>query len=286
MTVLEKFFEKAEDSENSVALQVLFSEPMKLQEGALAGSLRAYAPEMADAICELDAELSAKGTPVGIITWGAHVIRLIGFNAPMPTDAVERCLQPAHFGQDLKAQARAHQAHLLLYYAGEDSDPLAQYVALAAVAGALHLHNGLLVLNETARTAFPCVALFKMQGDRLDLLATMPLLMLYCGFVKIDVEGVQGTWMRTFGNHVFDLPDLALLAKGHGEGQTTFDMFCNLLGYLRSSGARFEPGHTAQLGQDRFLKFRAPEKSEYWLEGRAPVLVLEVISQKEINPRH
>jgi Domain of unknown function (DUF4261) len=286
MSTLEKFLAKTGAApDNSAALQVLFSERMKLHAEAVTGSLRAYAPEMAEAVCELDAELSAQGSPVGIVTWGPHTIRLVGFDAPMPTQAVEQCLQPAHFGQDLKAQARAHQSHLLLYYAGQAADPLAQYVALAAVSAALHMHGALIVLNETAHTAFPCVALFKVQGNRTELLASMPLLMLYAGFVKIDVEGQRGTWMRTFGNHVFGLPDLALLGKSHAEGQSTFDMFSNLLGYLRSSGATFEPGHTAQIGEGKYLKFRAPEAAEYWLQGQAPVLVLEVISKSDINKR-
>ena len=39
--------------------------------------------------------------------------------------------------QDLKQQVRASRSHVILYYAGHEANPLDQYVALAAVAGAL-----------------------------------------------------------------------------------------------------------------------------------------------------
>ena len=291
MSVIEKFFAAAGVRSaalvNAAGLQVLLAESSELSASAITASLRDYDPSMAAATCELDAELAKAGTPLGIIAWGEHAIRLIGFDVPMPAEVVEKCVQPAHFGPDLKAQARAHKSHLLLYYAGASTGtstgPLQQYVALAAVAGVLHAHGAIVALNEVARTAFPCVALLKVQGYKLALLESMPLLLLYCGFVKMDIQDLPGTWMRTFGNHLFGLPDMALLAKSHAEGQATFDLFCNLLGYLRSSGQSFAPGHTAQIGEDRFIKIRAAESNEYWLESPGLMLVLEVISKREIN---
>jgi hypothetical protein len=287
MSVLEKFFPKgtttSQGHEPAAALQLLFTSPLQLDAGKLQSSLRAYDPQLATAVCELDAELSARGTPIGVIYWREHTVRLIGFDAPMPSSAVESCLQPAHFGPELKAQSRAHKAHVLLNYVGDSKGPLDQYVAVAAVAAAMHNHGALVVLNEGSHTAFPAAALAQVKGSRLALLETMPLLMLYCGFVKFDIEGTPGTWMRTYGNPVFKLPDLALLAKGHEEGQATFDMFCNVMNYLRNSGATFDAGHTMQLGEDRYLKVRAPVKEEYWLDGPGPVLVLEIISKAQIN---
>ncbi len=238
---------------------------------------------MAAATCELDAEATAQGTPFGLVGWGAHAVRVVGFDNPMPPAVVELCVQPAHFGAELKAQARAHESHVLLYYAGQDPDPLNQYVSLAAVAGALAKVGALVVLNEAGHTAFPAAALAEIKGDRLALLMSMPIPILYSGFVKLDVEGVTGTWMRTFGNHLLGLPDFAHLAKGHHEGQETFDLICNLLGYLRSSGATFAPGHTTQVGADMFLKFRLPQPSEYFLDNPEPLLVLEKITKGAIN---
>jgi Domain of unknown function (DUF4261) len=289
MTVLERmsihtrFFGKRDDDQRKVALGLLCDGPLRLDAEAITQTLRAFHPSMANATCEIDAGTQAQGTPIGLVRWGEHVISFLGFDTPMPAPVVERCLQPAHFGQELKARARAHASHVLMYYTGNEKDVHGQYVALAAAAGVLSVHGAIVVVNETGHTAFPCSALREIQGDRLELLEEMPLLMLYAGFVKFDVEGLGGTWMRTFGNPVLGLPDFAMLTKGHHEGQATFDRFENLLSYLRASGATFAPGHTMQIGEGQFLKVRAPEEHEYFLESEGQMLVLETISKDEIN---
>ena len=254
------------------SLQLLFSDSRNLEATAVVRSLRDYHPTMAAATFEQ-----------GVIEWDAHRVRLARFDAQMPPDLVELCLAPAHFGPELKARARAHQSHALLYYAGTDDDPLNQYVVLAAACASLAKLGAIVILNEAGHTAFPAAALAEIKGDRLALLMSMPIPMLYSGFVKLEVEGVSGTWMRTFGNHLLGLPDFAHLAQGHHEGQATFDLICNLLSYLRSSGATFAPGHTTQVGEDTFLKFRAPQASEYFLENPGPLLVLEKVSKGAIN---
>ncbi len=283
MSVIDRFMETAGEARDGRALQLLFGQRTVLDPAAVQKSLRAFHPSMAAATCEIDAATAAQGTPVGLLSWGEHVVRIVGFDVPMPTDVVEKCLQPAHLAADKKAEARAHQAHLLLYYVGKEKDPLEQYVVLAAASAALSQHGATFILNEDGHTAFPAAALAGMTGDAMKLLRTLPIPILYSGFVKFDVEGVNGTWMRTFGNHLLGLPDLAYLAPGHHEGQSTFDLFCNLLSYLRSSGATFAEGHTTQVGESSFLRFRAPVKSEYFLENPKPLLVLEKIAKADIN---
>ncbi|KAG0777054.1 hypothetical protein G6F22_012136 [Rhizopus arrhizus] len=107
--------------------------------------------------------------------------------------------------------------------------------------------------------------------------------MLYCGFVKYEVEGVDGVWMRTYGGDAFGLPDFAALARGHHEGETYSNMFNNIMGYLRESGAELGAGHTMQIGENAFMKLRDPAKEEYYLDGPGQVLVAEIITADEIN---
>lgn len=285
MSVIDRFMETAGEARDGRALQLLFGQRTVLDPAAIQRSLRAFHPSMAAATCEIDVATAAQGTPIGLLSWGEHVVRLVGFDVPMPAEVVEECLRPSHFGAEKKDEARAHQAHALLYYVGKEKDPLEQYVVLAAASAALSQHGATFILNESGHTAFPAQALAGLKGDAIALLRTLPIPVLYSGFVKFDVEGVKGTWMRTFGNHLLGLPDFAHLAAGHHEGQSTFDMFCNLLSYLRSSGATFAEGHTTQIGESSFLRFRAPVQSEYFLENPKPLLVLEKISQTDINRR-
>jgi hypothetical protein len=266
-----------------LSLLLLFESPLKLDPAAVTRSLRKYHSSMSRASCELEPQTSADGTLIGLLGWGDHVVQLVGFSAPMPEKVVECCVEPAHYGAELKQRARAHRAHLIMYYAGHEDEPLEQYVALAAAAGALAPIGALLVVNEAAHTSFPAAALAAGEEDTMELLHSLPIPILYSGFVKYEVQSVNGVWMRTYGSHLLGLPDLAHLAKGHHEGEETFQLFSNLLSYLRDSGAQFAEGHTMEIGADLFVRARLPEKEEYFLENEGQLFVLEKIGRAEIN---
>jgi hypothetical protein len=286
MSVLSQFFDRTGRSpEGALSLQVLFARPPSFDPAALTRALRSASPELADAVVELDAGLAAKGHTRGVVRWGGQVVRFVGFGVAMPAPVVEHCVAPAHYGQELKAQARAHRAHLLLYHDDARLPPLERYVALAAVAGALGQAGGVVVLNESAHTSFPAAALAPgaVEGDQLQTLRDLPLLILYCGFVKGQVPDQPGVWMRTYGCHLFELPDLAMHTAGHHQGQETFDLFGNLLGYLQKSGARFGVGHTMQVGPDTYLRLRGARPEEEFLHSEGELFVAERIGADQIN---
>jgi hypothetical protein len=221
-----------------------------------------------------------------LIGWGKHVVRLIGFDAPYPQDSLEACVAPAAYPAQVKDEVRAHTSHIILYYAGFDENPLEQYVALAAVAGALAGFGALAVLNEHAHTSLPAgiLAPDSLGSESLELLRSLPLNALYCGFVKYEVQDVLGVWMRTYGGDLFGLPDFAVLASGHEEGQRYADIFNNIMGYMMESGAELAAGHTMQIGESSYMKLREPAEAEYFLDGPGKVLVAEVITEAQINP--
>ncbi len=272
--------------ENPLSLQVLFAGPLALAGPGVTRSLRAYHRDMAGAVCEFEPATAAQGTPLGLIGWGQHVVKLVGFNVPMPPAVVELCVQPAHYKPELKEQARAHQANALLYYAGYEESAYEQYVALAAVAGALAEHGAVMVLNESAHMSFPARALARSEAEAdevvMELLHGL-LLHLYCGFVKCQVRDVPGVWMRTYGGHLLGLPDLAYHAEGHHQGQETFNIFQSVLGYVLNSGAALGAGHTMQVGPDVFMRLRAPTEEEAFLDSEGELLVAEMIPADQIN---
>jgi Domain of unknown function (DUF4261) len=273
------------DIKRPLSLQVLFPGAFRLDSGQLVGALRSYHHSMSEAQCEIDPELIREGKVLGMVGWDKHVIQLVGFDTPYPAAPFEACVAPSHYSQELKQRARSHKAHLILYYAGHEPSAFEQYVALAATAGALARLGAIVVLNESAHTSFPAAALSgsDSESDIMELLRAFPLSILYCGFVKHEVEGISGVWMRTYGAPLLDLPDLAAHAIGHEEGQRYFDIFENIFGYLRESGARLAAGHTMQIGEEEYLRFRAPSENEGFLQSDAQLLVVEVISANEIN---
>jgi hypothetical protein len=298
MSMFSRFFGKKDEAEdfasrlvanpqleNPLSLQILFSAGPALNPEQLAEALRTYHPSMARARCELDERLNQEGKVFGLAGWGKHVIQFVGFDVPMPAAAVEACVAPSHYPEPLKARARAHTGHVILYYAGYDPSPLEQYVALAAVAGVLSRFGAIVVLNESAHTSLPAAVLSgaEVEGDTWELLRALPLPVLYCGFVKYNVEGVAGVWMRTYGAHQLGLPDLAILATSHQEGQKFFDLFDNILGYLRESGSVLAAGHTMEAGEDVYLRFREPTPAEPFLESQGELLVAEIVGADEMN---
>lgn len=267
------------------SLQVLFPDLPSLDTASLTAELRRFHPSLKSARFDIEPEAAAKGTPIGQAVWGKHTIDIVGFDVPMPAPSVEATVQPAHYGSDLKTRARAHRAHLILYHNGVETSPLERYVALAVIVGVLAKRGAIVVLNEAASTSFPAEALNGAEGgeDSLEILRTLPLLVLYCGFVKYDVAGTNGTWMRTFGCHLFKLPDFAYFATGHDQGEFIFGLFTSLHDYLRESGKQFLPGHTMQVGDDLFARVRKPVADEYFLESKGELLVIELISEAETN---
>ena len=59
--------------------------------------------------------------------------------------------------------------------------------------------------------------------------------------------------------------------------------FGHILNYLQESGARFEPGHTMQLEEEAYFRFRLPKRKEHFLESEGEMFVLERIRAEEIN---
>lgn len=297
VSLLDRFFGKSGEAvdteplvanpsiEGTLGLQVLFPEARPLDDAVLTRALKTFDKSMARARCEIDDEISRDGRVFGLAGWGKHVIRMLGFDVPMPAAAVERCVAPAHYPAEIKQRARAHRAHVMLYYAGYDPSPLEQYVALSAVAAALGRNGALVVLNEVAQTSLPTSMLSDIgaTGKAIEMLRALPLPFLYCGFVKHEVEGVRGVWMRTYGAAGLGLPDFAAHASGHHEAQRHFDAFDNVLRYLLDSGAKVGRAHTMQIGAGDYMRLRAPKLSESFLVPDGELFVIETIGPEEIN---
>lgn len=293
MTFLERFLghappiagELAADPacEHGPAFVVLFTADLPADATALAADLRGLHSETASGSFELHAGTGEEAL-LGLAGWGPHVVQLLGYAEPAPTELLERCVHPSPLRHELKLQAAGHRTHAILVYKGHSRDPLEQHVALAAVASVLATAGASTVINEAGRTAFPAVAL-RTDGEGLDTLRflhDLPLLMLYAGFVRYEVPGLRGVWMRTRGCPALGLPDLAFRAASHEQGEEVFDLFTEVLGYLRESGKSLGVGHTMQMGADLFLTLRAPTELEYFLDSPGELFVAEVADPDEV----
>ena len=281
MSLFARLFGKKSKVENtnikqSIGLSVVFKGSLNFDKDKLLDKLRF----LDSSITNVDYETPAGDLEQGVfalVSWGKHVVRLIGFNAPFPADVLETCVAPAHYSQDIKDQIRKNDSHVILYYKGNDEDVLEQYLALSRLAACFDEFNALAVINENAHSSLPTNVLSDLLSDEnsaKSLCDCLPLF--FCGFVKYILEDAKGVWMRTYNADAFGLPDFAVLANNHDEGSYYFDMFGNILSYLRQSGATMNPGDTMEIGDNKMLSLRAPQKDEYFLKDKGNVLVVEM----------
>jgi hypothetical protein len=273
----------------TLSLQLVFPDALSLDAGELGRFVRGYSPEMSEAIIELvRAEdlptgvplFSPSGPPVavlGLISWGGHILKLGGFDAPMPYGPIASCVEPALMPPEVKRDAASHKSHVILYHGGPETDPFECYAALASLAGAMASLGATAILNEEARTAVPGFDLIpEPQEDIHATIRNLPLLYLFAGFVRTTVGAPERPWVRTFGCHLLNLPDLALQAHGYGEMSLIFQWFCSMLSYLRTTDASLEPGQIVALSEDLKLSIREPHPTELdFLHSEGTMLVLE-----------
>lgn len=267
------------DAQHPLSLYLLFAGHIVSDSKRIIQAIRGYHPSLALAEYTDCKTLNNLDYTLAGVKWGRHTVQITGFNTPMSGVVAEQSITGSHYPQGLKQRALKHQSHMLLSYIGDEPSPLEQYVVLATLAGALADLGALVVLNETAHTSFPATILAENgQNDNiLDSLRTFPLLFLYCGFVKYEAQGVDGVWMRTYGAHVFGMPDLAVLAEGHHQGQMYFDIFNHIFDYLLSSNIQFKAGQTLHI-EDKLMRLRRPREKEYFLESKGQMFVMDPIS--------
>ncbi|PQV64386.1 protein of unknown function (DUF4261) [Abditibacterium utsteinense] len=271
-------------SESSqVSLQVLFAAPFSPSSDELTRSLRAYDASLNAATVSLVD--GGEGSALGEARFGIHAVQIVVFGFPMPKEPLEACVLPAPFDQETKQQVRAQQAHALLFYRGQSENISEQYIALALVAGALCGHGGLAVLNKNARAALPArVFTPEMGASKIEFFDTLPPLYLFAGFVKYEIEGKRGVWMRTHGLQLWDLPNLATLVESHARGAEVFDIFSNVIDYMINKGPILCAGHTMQIGEDIYIKLREPGAEEAKISDENELLIADFIRADESNP--
>ncbi|HVG58587.1 MAG TPA: hypothetical protein VNA24_08540 [Hyalangium sp.] len=259
-------------------LQVLFPQPVWLSADALMGRLREFHPSLAQARAEIMTGALIPGSDqlaqLARVWWDKHRVHIGFFPEPMPPGMLEQNIDFALYDEGLKARARAHTAHAVLVYKGEEKDPLEQYGVLAKIVAALVQLGAIVAVNPNGFTSYPAHDLTAHPGEDLDeVLRTLPLMALFVGFARFTVEGYPGIWIRTTGAPLLDLPDLAMHTRDHEDVAHAFLMFKNIFAAMRDSGVKFKEGDMVDDGE-RQWKFRKPRSKEQFLYS-SRMIVLE-----------
>ena len=269
-------------------LQLLLDRPVPTDQTAIAEAVRLFHAQLAMAEVELfDAsivpnppELGGEGPPakiLALIQWGSHVVKIAGFDGPMPSGPLSRTLAHTLFvPDDLKTIAAKHVSHILFDYAGSDPDPTIRFASVAAIVGAFANFGGIVALNEEARGCIPAAALQpEDEGeDIFEVLMKLPLPYLYAGFAKMELSDPPGMiWYRTFLNSRFGLPNLAI-AGMHADFTNVFQLFSALCNYLRDTQIEVKPGEKIRVDEDRYFVARSPTEAEWFLESDEGITIV------------
>lgn len=229
----------------------------------------------------LEKELNNGEVLLSVVEFDEHRVKLVGFDAPLPEDVIHHTVECSYWKDEDKEKIKKHKSHIICYYDGESDDAVEKYIALYKVAYSF-MGQGLIgIINEGAWTCQPAYVL----GDLLSKEMLMecrevPPLMLWTSFIKIPVE--YGIWMVTKGNHIFGVKDFAYLGDIN-EVKEINEIFNNIFYYIYENSAVVEAGHTLQIEEEVYLKFKNIYKEKEYLEGPIGTLVIEKIKANEIN---
>lgn len=258
-------------------LCLLFSHERWLLAAELIHALRELHPSLAQVEVEVRTGDLGQGMGLGQtvrVQWDRHMVLMAVIQTPIVAQTLEWMLEFSLHDEAMMAQARAHTAHVTLAYRGQETDPLEQYLALTTVALGMTRLGAFLMMNIGARTSCAAQPLLPRPGeDMMHVLRTMPVPMLFVGFIKLEFQDAEGVWIRTCGAPLMDLPDLAMLAPSHDESRTIFYMFNDIFMAMRGTKLRFKEGDMVQLEEQNW-RFRKPRPHERFLDSPR-MIVLE-----------
>ncbi|MBZ0135371.1 MAG: hypothetical protein K8I27_03225 [Planctomycetes bacterium] len=222
----------------------------------------------------------------GHVTLGAHEVRMVGFDVPVPKPVMEKTVECSAWQGPPRERLLGHRAHLILFHESGGEDTADRLTALYQIAGALGGEHLAGAIHESAWTCAPAeVVRDFLDFDKARELRESTPPILYFGVLPFT-QG-EAAWVATRGCHLFGVPDL-VIERGGNSNSELFRLLHNLFVYL-SGGAKVAPGHTMQTDEKRFFRFRElPADHEHyeWLKGAGATLELVRIQPDEANPAH
>lgn len=210
--------------------------------------------------------------------WRKNLIRIFQVDSPLPDSVLQNCLAQAQYSTELKHQFITHESHLMMSYLTSELSVREQYVMLAAIIWALSSKGAVGIINEDALSSFPLVPMPpNSEMDRLEMIRTLPLPLLFCGLITFQLEGTEIIWSRTLGAKKFGVPNIAVNLNGNDIN--AFDLFSELLAYSIDTPKVFHIGDTVEYGSYKFL-VRGPYADEYYfIDDNEQVIILEILSK-------
>lgn len=208
--------------------------------------------------------------------------KLVGIDAPVPEEVYNYTINCAYGNEEELGRMRNHKYHIVAFYEGKSKNQNHIFNAYSKLAYGFLEHDLLGMANSYSWNAI-IPSLIKGMAEEVDTkeLANMPAMMVWRNFVKIPHK--DGVWFVTKGNNLYGIYEYAYYGTLEETGEV-YNIFENIFNYVYESKADIITGHTMQVDQDVYLKFRGIYELEDVLQGEGVgTLVIEKISSDEIN---
>ena len=232
-----------------ISLQVLFKELPKFSEKDL-NELAANVSHRAPALTyQLPQDTSIEGR--GAAATDKLKIRLDFCNHKLSEKELAQISAHIRLVPDAAENINLHNAYIELSVEPNPEKPLEAYQLLAFLGLMLATNNGLIIANVNGFTSFNSSGLQMLLGDEdwMDAIENMPPLFLFSGPVIHEFDDNELLWMRSYGNHLMNIPDLGTAFSNHIVQQyvpMTLTVFDNMMSYMIETGTKVEPGHTME----------------------------------------
>lgn len=238
-----------------ISLQVLFPSLPRISSGELAEQSAIHMPAFKNVVVNLpdDTRGGGFGTFHFFENGNAIKVNLEFSRRPLDSQAVEKICGYIGCAPETKELIGKHTSYIELSTESgttQSGTTLQSYVRLTAIAAILAARGALVLANINGYTSFPVEQIMSIlsragKSNWLDTIYGMPLLFLYSGLVALTFDNQRTLWLRTYGNHLFDLPDLGTaisLAELSSQVPVTQSAFDNVMRYMLESGKRVFPG--------------------------------------------
>jgi hypothetical protein len=189
----------------------------------------------------LPAEDSDSGLAFSAV-WGDH--RILCLQVLVPAPGLQDMIKSSRMGQSSLPELAAHASHVLCIYKGTAVHPSDRIWALFQLAAACRPLGLIGIIHTDAWQCFHVDQLGRIldpgmaEALRGDLAHRV-----FCNLIPF--HGPDGTWWTSKGNHVFDIPDVALWDDGRFGGERAYAIHAAVFSYLRG-GAVMKPGSTME----------------------------------------
>ena len=268
------------EEKNSFALYLLFNEKLIMNEKNISERIKRINNDKIEVSPILG--LNGEEALYCNITINDENFKLVGIDSKVPEEISSYTIDCAYGKREELDDMSKHSYHIIAFYEGKSNDMM-HILNLYYKLSYGFLEHGFLGLANgySWNVVTPSLIQGMAEDEELKEFANTPAMMIYRNFLKIPHN--DGVWFTTKGNNLFGVHEFAFYGDFE-KTQEIYDIFEDVFYYIYESDVHIEAGHTIQLGDDVFLKFKEVYELQDTLEGEGiGTLVLEKINSDEIN---